>query len=127
MAKRLPRLRKANRGIARWAVTGTSFAPSASDRTARKAGTRLINTTVWNVGRFSSVLLAWAIQTTPKAISNPSTAPPVSAARWKPKASPRWRSSMLSATSASRGAVRMPLPTRSAQRTPATAPQELAK
>ena len=105
----------------------TSFAPITKLSTAMKAGIRLISTTVLKVLAFRLTLLDCANQITSAAISKPKTAPAVSAALWKPKASPRCLGSIESATRASRGAVRTPLPTRSAQRTPATIPQELAK
>src|SRR5688572_11708119 len=61
------------------------------------------------------------------AMPSPRNAPSVSEARCRPKASPRCLSSTESAINASRGAVRTPLPIRSATRTPSTQPHALAK
>ena len=47
------------------------------------------------------------------ASSGPTTAPSVSKARWTPKEAPSLSRALLSEMSASRGAVRMPLPSRS--------------
>ena len=55
--------------------------------------------------------------------SGPSTAPAVSTARWNPKARPRSPRSVHCATSASRGAVRTPLPNRSTNRAKSTTGQ----
>ena len=43
--------------------------------------------------------------------------------RWKPNTEPVWPGSLESRSSASRGAVRMPLPVRSSTRAPSTHPQ----
>jgi hypothetical protein len=59
------------------------------------------------------------------ASSGPSIAPVVSIARCTPKAVPRLRSSVVSEISASRGAVRMPLPVRSASTMAPIAPRLL--
>ena len=114
-------------GALRFSLTVTSFAPMARERTASTAGIRLTSTIVWNVPRPRSREADWAAQMTPRAMIKPSVAPAVSAARCSPKAIPRCPLSMLSATKASRGAVRTPLPTRSAKRTPSTALHEPAK
>ena len=47
--KGLPMLRREILGAARFPVTATSRAPITRDRTARKAGTRLIKTITWKV------------------------------------------------------------------------------
>jgi hypothetical protein len=60
---------------------------------------------------------------TETARSGPSTAPTLSIARWTPKASPRRDGWLLSVISASRGAVRTPLPTRSMVRSAARGAQ----
>jgi hypothetical protein len=51
------------------------------------------------------------------------TAPAWSIARWKPYTRPRSAGSAQNASSASRGALRTPLPTRSANRMASTCPQ----
>ena len=51
-----------------------------------------------------------------KATSGPSNAPALSKARCTPKASARLERGLLSAIKVSRGAVRMPLPSRSSNR-----------
>jgi len=105
----------------------TSFAPNAKTSTAKNAGIMLISTMVLKVCSLSAALPACSFHTTKAAISSPSIAPAVSAARCNPKAKPRCSSFTSSAKRASRGAVRMPLPTRSAQRMAATASQVLAR
>ena len=100
----------------RLAAWGTSCAPKASAITARKAGSRLKSTTVWNVARESARVFFCASQTTITAIRIPVRAPAVSIARCKPNASPRRSAGTLAASSASRGEERSPLPTRSAKR-----------
>ena len=105
----------------------TSFAPTTSEMTASKAGIRLSSTIKRNVLTVNKSVERCVSHTTRAAMTKPSTAPKVSAARWNPNASPRFSSSIESATSASLGAVRIPFPTRSAQRIAATAPQLLAK
>jgi hypothetical protein len=77
----LPNPRKVIAGRSRRPVTGTSRAPRASDSTASTAGMRLTSTTTWKVRRPSSTAADCAAQTTARAMSRPSTAPPVSAAR----------------------------------------------
>ena len=57
--------------------------------------------------------LAGAASSTPKATSGPSIAPALSMARWTPNAVARPAFVLESEISASRGAVRIPLPTRS--------------
>ena len=54
-----------------------------------------------------------ASASSPKASSGPIIAPVVSSARCTPNAAPSWRSGVEREIIASRGAVRMPLPTRS--------------
>jgi hypothetical protein len=54
------------------------------------------------------------------AISGPTSAPALSIARWSPYARPRSPAGTRSASNASRGDVRMPLPTRSANRIAST-------
>ena len=60
------------------------------------------------------------------ATSGPSAAPSVSIPRWNPNARPRNRGSTESAIRASRGGLRSPLPTRSENRSPSTAGQDVA-
>ena len=62
-----------------------------------------------------------------KARSGPITAPAWSAARWKPKARPRIAGSTESAIRASRGAPRIPFPTRSVTRMASTCPADWAR
>jgi hypothetical protein len=52
-----PKERKANFGIARGLVTATSLAPKANVITARFAGIREINTTVFNENQNKGILL----------------------------------------------------------------------
>jgi len=87
----------------------------------------LISTMILKVSTPNTAELDCASQTANKAINNPIIAPDVSKARVTPNAKPRFSSLTESAIKASRGAVRIPLPTRSAQRTAATMPQVLAK
>ena len=94
--------------------------------TARTAGTMLTSTAMRKVGPSSLAAPPSVSQTIRAAMPTPTKAPAVSPARCIPKARPRCFSSMLSATRASRGAVRTPLPNRSATRTPSTQPQALA-
>ena len=61
------------------------------------------------------------------AASGPATAPALSMARWRPKARPRVAGETSEAISASRGAVRIPLPTRSANRIARTCTQPVAR
>ena len=56
----------------------------------------------------------------------PMTAPRVSMVRWKPKARPCVAGSLEAAMSASRGVVRVPLPTRSTRRASRTSGQRVA-
>jgi hypothetical protein len=60
---------------------------------------------------------------TAHAVSGPMAAPTVSSARWSPKSRPRRSGVPESAMSASRGAVRTPLPNLSATRSARTAGQ----
>jgi len=62
----------------------------------------------------------------PIAINGPATASTVSNDWRSPKVAPRRRGGLISAIRASRGAPRMPLPTRSMNRAPATQPTEVA-
>ena len=127
VVKGFPMLRREILGAECSSLTATSFAPMTSDKTAKNPGIILINTIVWKVDLESATVFACASQTTKAAINKPIIAPALSIARLNPKASPRILSGVESATRASRGAVRTPLPMRSAQRTPATSPQLLAK
>ena len=104
-----------------------SRAPSARTRTARTAGRMLARTTTWKVLRERLTAWDWVSQTMRAAMPMPRKAPKVSPARCRPKARPRCFSLTPSATRASRGAVRMPLPRRSLKRTARTQPHELAK
>ena len=104
-----------------------SRAPIASTSTPSSAGMMLTRITVWKVLRVSSAAVDCAAQTMRAAIRSPVKAPAVSAARCSPKARPRRSSGVLAASSASRGAERMPLPTRSVKRTPSTPTQEFAR
>ena len=61
------------------------------------------------------------------ASSGPSTAPMVSSDWRRPKAVPRRSAGVRSATRASRGAPRMPLPTRSMKRAAVSQPMPVAK
>ena len=58
-----------------------------------------------------------------RAISGPITAPSESMKRWNPNTKPVRDGSLESRSSASRGAVRIPLPVRSTTRAPITQPQ----
>lgn len=58
----------------------------------------------------------------PMASKGPRKAPTVSSDCRSPKAAPRWSGGARSATSASRGAPRMPLPTRTSSRAVMTQP-----
>jgi hypothetical protein len=61
------------------------------------------------------------------ATSGPTSAPALSIERCRPKALPRFSGATMSASSASRGDVRIPLPTRSANRIASTCPQLVAR
>ena len=88
-----------------------SRTPHANTITANTAG----NTATQNTARKSFC----QSNIKPTAIKGPVNAPTVSKDWRKPKAAPRTSGSVMSATKASRGAPRMPLPTRSINR-PAT-------
>ncbi|OQB57820.1 MAG: hypothetical protein BWX98_01188 [Candidatus Aminicenantes bacterium ADurb.Bin147] len=127
MENGFPMRRREIAGTVRRSLAATSFAPTARDSTARNAGIKLRRTMDWNVDRAKVREFLWVSPTTRRAMRIPIKAPAVSMARWKPKANPRISGVTESATSASRGAARIPFPARSAQRTPATKPQPRAK
>ena len=103
-----------------------SRAPTASTTTPSNAGARLHTTSERNVSASRSAPPPCTCCTTQIDTAIPITAPAVSAARCSPKASPRRCGGVESASSASRGAVRTPFPTRSPQRIAATAPHVVA-
>jgi hypothetical protein len=90
---------------------GASFTAKTSTSTLAMAGSAASA----NTSRTS-----FRARSTAEASSGPTTAPAWSIARWKPNARPRSAGGVTSATRASRGAPRTPLPMRSATRTAST-------
>ena len=79
-----------------------------------------------NVSPWRSIASPWTAPTMSAASATPITAPVVSIARCRPKARPRASGAVESAMSASRGAVRIPLPIRSPTRATRTIGQAVA-
>ncbi len=98
---------------------GGSCKPKPSSATASRPGITATQKTARKSSAQSSIR--------PLASSGPAKAPTVSSAWRKPKAAPRWAGGVMSATSASRGAPRMPLPMRSTKRAATTAPSPVAR
>ena len=102
------------------AVPGRSGSRTANTMTAndRKAGITAIQNTAVKLFASSSMNAI--------AASGPSTAPTVSSDWRRPKLAPRRSGGVRSAISASRGAPRMPLPTRSMKRAAMSQPIDAA-
>ena len=91
-----------------------SSTPTTMSTTASIAGTTAIQNTVWKL------LAKYHIAAS--ASSGPPIPPTVSSAWRRPKLRPRAAGGVMSAINASRGAPRMPLPSRSAKRAPMIQP-----
>ena len=96
------------------AARGGSRTPTTSSTTAISPGITATQNTARKSLAHSSISAV--------ASSGPMKAPTVSSDWRKPNAAPRWFGGVRSAISASRGAPRMPLPTRSMKRAATTIP-----
>jgi hypothetical protein len=100
------------------AARSGSRTPSTSSSTHSTAGMTATANTARKSLAHSSI--------SPTASNGPMKAPAVSSDCRSPKAAPRCAGGAMSATSASRGAPRMPLPTRSSRRAATTMPAPVA-
>ena len=108
-------------GLPEWArgAASGSRTPTISSSTASNPGITATQNTARKSLAHSSISAV--------ASKGPTNAPTVSSDWRRPKAAPRTAGGVMSATSASRGAPRMPLPTRSMKRAATTTPAPLAR